>query len=296
MSLTIDFSRGFGRSFLSGATTLKSTKEKLGRQTERDSKVAFYEAQKQNLKKREAVTLEDIAQKLEMYHTYENEIAAAKQAYNNSQMSHILDEAEEVSEKRAKEAEKNKPKTEQEKKEASKTDIFYHGLSSAVEKADGKGTGDILGLTTIPYSSMMSYGMTAQYSEKSTEEDPVIRISCNYGGEQRYYDVHVNKVNPKSASQLEMFALSCYMDDKGLTDGGTFGSYNKMKTYADNAAYNKMCPDLQNPKNSSVELDWISMLKEMAQVYLGNEQTYQQYLSADRLADALSEWSQKFSA
>lgn len=175
-----------------------------------------------------------------------------------------------------------------------KTDAFYSGLSSAVEKADGKGTGDILGLTMLPYSDMMSYGMKAQYSEKSTAEDPVIRITSNYGGEYRYYDVHVNEVNPKNASQIEMFALSCYMDDKGLTDGGSFGSYSKMKTYADNAACNGMCPDLRNPGNISAKFDWVSVLKQMAQIYLGCTQTYQQYLNADSLADSLEAWSRKF--
>jgi len=39
--------------------------------------------------------VEDIAKKLEMFHTYEDEIAAAKQEYNSSQMFHIMDEAEE---------------------------------------------------------------------------------------------------------------------------------------------------------------------------------------------------------
>lgn len=175
-----------------------------------------------------------------------------------------------------------------------KTDAFYSGLSSAVERADGKGAGDILGLSMLPYSDTMSYGMTAKYSEKSTEEDPVIQISSNYGGEQRYYDVHVNEVNPRNASQLEMFALSCYMDDKGMTDSGTFGSYSKMKVYADNAAYNGLYPDLQNPANISIKLNWVSILKEMAQTYLRNMQTYSQYLNADSLAASLETWSRKF--
>ena len=96
---------------------LKSTKEKMERQSERDSKVAFFEAQKENLKNMKTETVEDIAKKLEMFHTYEDEIAAAKQEYNSSQMFHIMDEAEEEAEKRAKEAEKNKPKTEEERKE-----------------------------------------------------------------------------------------------------------------------------------------------------------------------------------
>ena len=96
---------------------LKSTKEKMERQSERDSKVAFFEAQKENLKNMKTETVEDIAKKLEMFHTYEDEIAAAKQEYYSSQMFHIMDEAEEEAEKRAKEAEKNKPKTEEERKE-----------------------------------------------------------------------------------------------------------------------------------------------------------------------------------
>ena len=44
-------------------------------------------------------------------------IAAANQEYNNSQMFHVMDEAEEHGEKIAKAAERNKPKTEEERKE-----------------------------------------------------------------------------------------------------------------------------------------------------------------------------------
>lgn len=157
---------------------------------------------------------------------------------------------------------------------------FYKGLSSAAEKSDSNASGDVLGLTMIPYSDIMSYGMSAFYSDQSTEQDPVIRVSSNYGGERRYYDVHVKKVEPGNASQLEMFALSCYLDDKGITDGGTFGSFSRMKAYAGNAAYNGKAIDLQNPDNVSAKLDWISMLKEMANTYLQNTKTYSQYLDS----------------
>lgn len=46
-------------------------------------------------------------------------------------------------------------------------------------------------------------GYSAFYSDQSTEKDPIIRVSSNYGGEQRYYDVHVNDVDPRNASQLD---------------------------------------------------------------------------------------------
>ena len=117
MSYTINFSKQMSGILHPNPNMLKSTKEKMERQSERDSKVAFFEAQKENLKNMKTETVEDIAKKLEMFHTYEDEIAAAKLEYNSSQMFHIMDEAEEEAEKRAKEAEKNKPKTEEERKE-----------------------------------------------------------------------------------------------------------------------------------------------------------------------------------
>lgn len=117
MSYTINFSKQMSGILHPNPNMLKSTKEKMERQSERDSKVAFFEAQKENLKNMKTETVEDIAKKLEMFHTYEDEICCGKAEYNSSQMFHIMDEAEEEAEKRAKEAEKNKPKTEEERKE-----------------------------------------------------------------------------------------------------------------------------------------------------------------------------------
>ena len=91
---------------------LKSTQEKQQRQAERDQKVAFFEAQKEKLKNVKADTLEEISKKLDMFHNYEDEIAAAKEDYNSSQMFHAMDEAQERGEKIAEQTKKNKPKTE----------------------------------------------------------------------------------------------------------------------------------------------------------------------------------------
>lgn len=174
-----------------------------------------------------------------------------------------------------------------------KIDAFYSGLSPATEKSETKAVGDVLGIAMIPYSDRMSFGMAAYYSEDSTEADPVIRVQSNYGGEQRYYNVHVNEVDPRNASQLEMFALSCYTDDKGITEGGTFGSFSKIKAYAGNAAYNGYTVDLQDIDNVSAKIDWISMLQRMAQDYLQNSNTYLQYLDCKNLSSSLDAWSQK---
>ena len=96
---------------------LKSTQEKMERQQKAGNEIAFWEKQKENLKNKECGTVEEIAKKLEMFHTYEDEITAVKQAYNNEQMSHILDEAQEQGERNAKAAEKLEPKTPEERRE-----------------------------------------------------------------------------------------------------------------------------------------------------------------------------------
>lgn len=171
-----------------------------------------------------------------------------------------------------------------------KIDAFYEDLSSASEKSTSHAVGDALALTAIPYNDSLSYGMLAFNSDRSTEEDPIIKISCNYGGQQRYYDVHVNEVNPRNASAVEMFALCSYMDEKGMTDRGTFGSYSKLQAMGSNASMINGFVDLDDSSNYNVKVDWIKMLKEMANEYLKVPETYAQSLAANKLADELMDY------
>lgn len=106
-----------GGGLLYGQRGLKSTQQRMERQQDRDSKIDFYEKQKENLKNVKCMDVEGIARKLDMLHTYEEEIAAAKAIYNSEQMSHIMDESRELGEKIAKEAEKMEPKTPEERME-----------------------------------------------------------------------------------------------------------------------------------------------------------------------------------
>mgnify|MGYP001039522591 CR=1 FL=1 len=97
--------------------SLKSTQQKAARQEERDNKIAFFEKQKDNLKNMHCETVDEIAKKLEMFHSYEDQIAAAKVAYNNEQMMHMMDESRERGEKIAEAVEKMEPKTPEERLE-----------------------------------------------------------------------------------------------------------------------------------------------------------------------------------
>lgn len=96
---------------------LKSTQEKIERQQKAAGQIQFWENQKEKLKNIECSTVEDIANKLEKFHSYEEEISAVKMQYNQEQMWHIMDEAKERGEKIAEAAEKMKPKTAEERRE-----------------------------------------------------------------------------------------------------------------------------------------------------------------------------------
>lgn len=119
MNISINSSVLFGR-----GNGLKSTQERLERKREADEKVDFYEQQKKNLKNKNCETVEEIADKLDKIHTYEEEIAAAKKSYNYEQMFHVLDESEEIGKKIAEAAEKNKPKTPEERAEEAREEVL----------------------------------------------------------------------------------------------------------------------------------------------------------------------------
>ena len=106
------FSQRFGT-----AGMLKSTQDKLERQQKAQNQIEFFENQKENLKNMKCDSIEDIARKLEMFHSYEDQIAAVKKQYNNEQMFHTMDEARERGEQIAELAEDYAPKTEEERKE-----------------------------------------------------------------------------------------------------------------------------------------------------------------------------------
>ena len=126
-----------GTNNIFGNRGMKSVQDRMERQAKRDNQIAFLEQRKSLLKDMKTDSIEDISRKLEMLHDYDDQIAAAKKAYNNSQVFHVLDEARERGEKIAEMAEKFAPKTAEERRE----DIIEE--ATGVEKNEGM-LGDIL--------------------------------------------------------------------------------------------------------------------------------------------------------
>lgn len=102
---------------MNSAGMLKSTQDRLERQEQTQQQVEFFEKQKENLKNVTCGSVEEIAEKLKMFQSYEDQIASIKAAYNQEQMFHILDESTEKGEKIAEAVEKTEPKTPEERLE-----------------------------------------------------------------------------------------------------------------------------------------------------------------------------------
>lgn len=116
MNISWDQTSGILRRMSLGGM-LKSTQDRLERQEQTQKQVEFFEKQKENLKNVTCGSVEEIAEKLKMFQSYEDQIAAVKAAYNQEQMFHILDESTEKGEKIAEAVDKMEPKTPEERLE-----------------------------------------------------------------------------------------------------------------------------------------------------------------------------------
>lgn len=115
----------------------------------------------------------------------------------------------------------------------------------------------------------ISYGMCAKYAEDYSEDNPVIKVTVTKPNGTEEYRININEVNPRSATEIEMFALCNYADAKGIGTGGTFGSWHTLNYYRDNAAHNGYF-ELPNETDSfkNVKQDWMSMVQMMMKDYL----------------------------
>lgn len=143
---------------------------------------------------------------------------------------------------------------------------YMPAASAKVERQEG---GDMLSLTMIKEPGTDCFwGMIAKYAECSTQDNPVIYVSTNYGGENVSYNVNINEVDPNRASQLEMFALCAYADDNGIGDNSTFGTYNTLRSYKEMADHNGYL-DSQTEELSAfeqfknVKINWVNMSKKV---------------------------------
>ena len=136
-----------------------------------------------------------------------------------------------------------------------------------------------LGLTTVG-----NQGYVATYADSSTAQDPVIKVGdC---------EIHVNDVDPRNATKMEMFALMSYMEDKGLIQNRGMKSFNKMTAYASQAEYNGYCNGIYDENAAwTTKRDWTGILENAKGSFMCNSQTYKQGLECENIINNLKKWS-----
>lgn len=165
---------------MGSAGMLKSTRDRLERQEETQRQVDYFEQKKDNLKNIKCKSVEEIAEKLNMLHSYEDQIAAAKAAYNSEQMWHILDESTERGEKIAEAAEKTKPKTPEERQEdmveealgIEGSDGMLNEILDKVDELTEELTENLTEEVTENLTEEMTQEMAEETTQKAAEEIP----------------------------------------------------------------------------------------------------------------------------
>lgn len=115
------------------------------------------------------------------------------------------------------------------------TKAAREGYSPADRRSSGRA--EVLGFGTVyDANTNMSYGIRAEYAPNSTGSDPVINVTVQKGnGQTETHSVHIREINTMHASDLEMFALCAYGDATGRGTGNTFGSWQTLRVFSQNA-------------------------------------------------------------
>ncbi|WP_026652127.1 hypothetical protein [Butyrivibrio proteoclasticus] len=154
---------------------------------------------------------------------------------------------------------------------------FNIELTKTMSVAESTGQGSILGMSGLVIGKGVTQNMIARYSEHSTDQYPVITVSL---GDYGSYDVAVKDVDPSDATQIEMFALCSYLDDKNITCPGSTGSYNRLKSYIQSAIDMDELPDINSHVNAKKKINWLkgfeySMKKDITDQYSYMERSEQ---------------------
>lgn len=164
------------------------------------------------------------------------------------------------------------------KASGSRIDFHTEFMGNATKPTSSSDKGKGIGLTAIG-----DIVYRAMYADASTEEEPIVKVGD--------YEVHINDVDPDNATKIEMFALLSYMDDKGLTDNSGICSFGKMLAYASQAEYNGFCSGIADENAAwSTKRNWIDILNNAKETFLGIVETYGQAINIDKMTLALQKW------
>ena len=133
-------------------------------------------------------------------------------------------------------------------------------FGNAVEKVEKEEKGEALSIA-IAGKGAIGHGVRAVLLEESTPDRPIIQVTSNYNGKREFFNIDISKVDPRNATEMEMFALCCYADETGQGTGDSLGSYHALCLSCALAKYNGYTGELNEEPPSweqfaNRRMDW----------------------------------------
>ena len=120
-------------------------------------------------------------------------------------------------------------------------------------------------------SSNTKYEMTAEYTDDFSEDTPLIKVTINNAGNKQDYFVNIDEVNPRNASEVEVFALFSYADVHEKNMGFSSSIWNTLTGYVkNNTSYTGMNHVESLEKSYEQKSDWIAMVGETRDEYMSS--------------------------
>lgn len=148
-------------------------------------------------------------------------------------------------------------------------------FGNTVEKVEKEEKGKALSIT-IAGKGPIGHGVRAVLLEESTPDRPIIQVTSNYNGKREFFNIDISKVDPRNATEMEMFALCSYADAIGKGSSDSLGSYHTMNISAVLAKYNNYTGELNDDPPSweqftEKKIDWTEIGKYTVDVFKDSE-------------------------
>ena len=120
----------------------------------------------------------------------------------------------------------------------------------------------------IPVNDTLMDGFCSaiNYAASSTKENPIVKLSLQIGGETITQEINISEVNPRKATQLEIYAFFYHQDMVSGKSGEN--TYQKFTEYVENAVQNGHFEGNQNYGDfTEKEHDWQKVIISMWEDY-----------------------------
>ena len=160
---------------------------------------------------------------------------------------------------------------------------------------EGRLKSNIIGIGSLVIAGDDTWhGISASYADDYSEGNPVIkvRVETPHGVEEHHIDVR--EVDPRNATEIEMFALCSYADANGQGTGSASGSWQVLMYHISNAGHNGYL-EMPNSldKCSTEKKNWVEAARSAVDDYM-NGGLYRQAMDGRKLLDIFDSHIEKY--